>query len=222
MTKETGTNEMGAAPADERLGHVVVATNVAGTALFALTAISAAVFFTTALQWIGAITAMVLFAVGVVTFLWSYYNAVQRSRHEEISVLQLYLLTGSTAPGWVRWRMWGAMAAQVIIAVATALSRPDGPDGRPGSSLAVGILVPMMGFGLNGLWAAFHGRFEPRREPRPKRTAVTGADDASDADITDVDERDDDGECGDEREDDADDPVMAANDDSVDKNAEHG
>ena len=40
-----------------------------------------------------------------------------------------------------------------------------GPDGSPGSSLAVGILVPMFGIGLNGLWCAFHGVFEPRVDP---------------------------------------------------------
>ena len=32
--------------------------------------------------------------------------------------------------------------------------RARGPDGQPGSTLAFGILVPMFGIGLNGLWAA--------------------------------------------------------------------
>ena len=40
-----------------------------------------------------------------------------------------------------------------MIAVVTTFARLDGPDGKPGSSLAVGFLVPMFGFGLNGLWA---------------------------------------------------------------------
>jgi hypothetical protein len=56
-----------------------------------------------------------------------------------------------------------ALAVQVIVALTTTLARPNGPDGNPGSSLAVGFLVPMLGLGLNGLWAAHHGRFEPRR-----------------------------------------------------------
>ena len=60
------------------------------------------------------------------------------------------------------------MLAQVAIAAITTLSRPDGPDGNPGSSLAVGFLVPMFGIGLNGLWAAFHGAFPPPVE----RTAI--------------------------------------------------
>ena len=48
------------------------------------------------------------------------------------------------------------------IAAITTFTRLDGPDGEPGSSLALGFIVPMFGFGLNGLWAAFHGAF-PRR-----------------------------------------------------------
>jgi hypothetical protein len=59
--------------------------------------------------------------------------------------------------------------AQFAVALATTLARPDGPDGNPGSSLAVGFLVPMLGFGLNGLWAVRHGRFEPRGAPAPSR-----------------------------------------------------
>jgi hypothetical protein len=126
--------------------------------------VAAAVAFTSAWQWIAAITALVLFSVGVFTFLWAYYNAVQRSRTEEISVLQLYLLVGPATPSRVRRVMLGALAAQVLTALATALARPDGPDGGAGSSLALGFLVPMFGFGLNGLWAAYHGAFAPRAE----------------------------------------------------------
>ena len=62
------------------------------------------------------------------------------------------------------------LLAQVVIAVVTTFARPDGPDGNPGSSLAVGFLVPMLGFGLNGLWAVTHGTFAsaPTR-PAPER-----------------------------------------------------
>jgi hypothetical protein len=105
-----------------------------------------------------------LFAIGVFTFLWSYWTAVQRSRTEQIAVSQLYLLLGSAIERRVRVTMTLALVAQVAIALGTALARPDGPDGTPGSSLAVGFLVPMFGFGLNGLWAATYGRFEPRAD----------------------------------------------------------
>ena len=54
------------------------------------------------------------------------------------------------------------LAVQVVTGLATALARPDAADGTPGPSLALGVLVPVFGFGLNGWWAAFHGTFDPR------------------------------------------------------------
>jgi hypothetical protein len=146
------------------VGDVLARADVAGTIAFVATAVAAAVAFTSAWQWIVAITALALFSIGVFTFLWAYYNAVQRSRTEEISVLQLYLLLGPATPSRVRRVMLGALAVQVLTALATALARPDGPDGGAGSSLALGFLVPMFGFGLNGLWAAYHGAFAPRAD----------------------------------------------------------
>ena len=140
-------------------GDGIVRANLIATALFGVTAVYAAAVFSTTAQWIGAITAIGLFAVGVFTFLWAYWNAVQRSRTDEISVVQLYFLLGPPTPSRVRRTMLLTLFAQVVIAVATTLARPDGPDGNPGSSLAVGFLVPMLGFGLNGLWASVHGAF---------------------------------------------------------------
>jgi hypothetical protein len=147
---------------DEGSGSRIMAADQVGTALFVVTAVLAAVFFTTALQWVGAITALALFAIGVFCFLWSYVEAVQRSRTDEISVTSLYLLAGPPTPTGVKRRMLALLVVQVATAVATTFARLDGPDGEPGSSLAVGFLVPMFGFGLNGLWAARHGNFPPQ------------------------------------------------------------
>jgi hypothetical protein len=148
-------------------GDRIIRADVAGTALFVVTATLAAALFTTALQWLGAITALVLFAAGVFCFLWAYVRAVQRSRTDEITVTSLYLLAGPPTPPAVKRRMLALLAVQVVTATATTFARLEGPDGDPGSSLAVGFLVPMLGFGLNGLWAAYHGAFPPRR----RRTA---------------------------------------------------
>ena len=142
-----------------------VISNAVGTAVFALTATYAAAVFDTSAQWTGSITALTLFTIGVFAFLWSFWNALQRSRTESIAVTQLYLLSGPAVPGRIRWTMNSLLLAQVLIALVTTLIRPNSPDGSPGSSLAVGFLVPMFGFGMNGLWAAYHGRFEPRVEP---------------------------------------------------------
>lgn len=147
---------------EKRAGDAIVLVDVIGTVAFTITAIYAAVVFSTTAQWVGAITAMALFAVGVFVFLWSFWNAVQRSREEQIGVLQMYLLLGEPTPRRVRWIMLIMLAVQVTVAFATALGRSEAEDGSPGTSLAVGILVPMFGMGLNGLWCAFHGVFPPR------------------------------------------------------------
>jgi hypothetical protein len=55
-----------------------------------------------------------------------------------------------------------ALLVQCVVALATAIARPNAADGTPGNSLALGVLVPLFGFGMNGLWAAFHGRYQDR------------------------------------------------------------
>ena len=143
-------------------GDRIIRADLILTAIFGATAAYAAIDFSTAAQWVGAVTAMTLFTIGVFAFLWSYWLAVQRSRVDEISVSQLYLLFGPGIPKRVKRTMWLALVAQIAIATITTFARPDGPEGNPGSSLAVGFLVPMMGFGFNGLWAVTHGTFSPR------------------------------------------------------------
>jgi hypothetical protein len=146
------------------LHDTIVRVDLALTLVFAITAFYAAASFTTTAQWIGAVTAMALFTIGVFVFLWSYWAAVQKSRTLEIGVAQLYLLLGDAVPSPVKRTMNTLLVGQFAVALATTLMRPDGPDGNPGSSLAVGFLVPMLGFGLNGLWAVTHGTFGPRAE----------------------------------------------------------
>jgi len=164
-------------------GSAIVRANVALTGVFALTAAYAAISFTTAAQWVGAVTAMSLFTIGVFAFLWSYWNAVQRSRTDEIAVSQLYLLMGPAIPRRVRLVMSATLVAQFAIAAITTVARPDGPDGNPGSSLAVGFLVPMLGFGMNGLWAVSHGSFGPRQDVLPRPGDVAEIDTADAAQI---------------------------------------
>jgi hypothetical protein len=180
--------------ADERPGGRIVVADQVGTAAFIVTAVLAAVLFTTALQWIGAITALGLFAVGVFCFLWSYVQALQRTRTDEISVASLYFLTGPATPAAVKRRMLGLLAVQVVTAMVTTFGRLDGPDGEPGSSLAVGFLVPMFGFGLNGLWAALHGTFPPRqRAEAVAADAVTDESQESAAGASAISQNDDHG-----------------------------
>lgn len=151
-------------PGSQSAGDVIVWANVIGTVAFVGTALTAAIVFSTPSQWVGAITAMGLFAVGVFAFLWGFYNVAQRSRSEQIAVMQVYLLVGEPTPPRVRRIMLTMLVVQIVVALGTALWRSEGDDGSPGTSLAVGILVPMFGLGLNGLWCAFHGVFPPRAD----------------------------------------------------------
>ena len=157
-------------PTGGRPGRVIVIVDVAATAVFVVSATVAATVFSAPTRAQGVAVSLLLFATGVVSFLWGYWSAVQRSRRDVIGVAALFFLLGSVAPRPVRRVMWGCLAVQVTTALVTALSRPE-TDGRPGSSLAFGILVPMLGLGLNGLWGAEHGSFEPRKGGAPPGAA---------------------------------------------------
>ncbi len=155
----------------------IIAADAAGTALFAVTAVLATIVFDRPTRWVAAIAALALFAVGVFVFLWGYWTSVQRSRTEELSVAELYFLVGPPTPKPVKLRLNGLLLVQVAVAVSTALIRSS-TDGEPGSSLAFGILTPMFGLGLNGLWAARHGAFGPRRLKETRPAPATARDDA--------------------------------------------
>jgi hypothetical protein len=141
------------------------------TALFALAATAAAVAPST-LGTPVAVLDLILFVAGLAAFAAALVRAAARSRREELSVAGLFLLTGS-APVAVRRAMLGALAVQTVVAIATAAARPFTP-------LAFGVLVPTLGLGACGLWAARHGTFPPRRHgaqrpapaPAPARPAA--------------------------------------------------
>ena len=143
---------MSSGPAPDRLVAVVVA----GTAAFVVGAVAAAVVP----EQLGtpvAVLDVVLFVVGLAAFTAALVRAAGRSRHEELSVAGLFLLTGS-APSHVRRVLLGCLAAQTVVAFATAAARPFTP-------LAFGVLVPTFGLGACGLWAARHGAFPAKATP---------------------------------------------------------
>ena len=127
----------------------------AGTALFTLSAIAAVLV--ESLRPVVAGVALVLFVIGTAAFLWSYAIAINRSRTDAIGIGGLYFLAGDTAPAATRRSMMASLAVQTVVALATASARPF-------TSLAFGILVPVLGMGLAGLWGAKYGTFEPRVE----------------------------------------------------------
>lgn len=143
-------------------GSFIVKCNLVLTSIFVAMSIVAAVTFTSPWKSIGVVVSLGCFSVGIVAFLWGYWTAVQRSRTDNISVAALYFLVDKCAPQSVARLMNGALGIQVVVAVATAISRTT-TDGRAGSTLAFGVLVPMLGLGLNGLWGATYGAFAPRQ-----------------------------------------------------------
>jgi len=143
-------------------GSILVKCDLVLTSIFVAMSIVAAVAFASPWKTIGVVVSLGCFSVGIVSFLWGYWTAVQRSRTDNISVAALYFLVDNCAPQSVARLMNGALGVQVVVAVATAISRTT-TDGRTGSTLAFGVLAPMMGLGLNGLWGATHGTFSPRQ-----------------------------------------------------------
>jgi hypothetical protein len=143
---------------DDPLGAALVNLDFLGTGLFAATAIGGALLPESFLAPVSATVAGALFVIGVVAFLWAYAVAVSRSRDDLIGIGGLFFLAGSkpeTAPKAVRFRLRLALAAQVLVAFGTAAARPY-------TIAAFGILVPVFGIGLMGLWGARHGEFAAR------------------------------------------------------------
>lgn len=144
-------------------GTRVVRLDLAGTVVF-LIALAVAVPLRNhrfAQFLIGGVS-MVLFAMGVATTLWAYTRALERSRVEEVGVANLYLLTGKTAPRPVRRTMTLALTTQIVAALAGAWIGVAGLNEGQLNALAFGVLVPMFGVGMNGVWAALHGSYGPR------------------------------------------------------------
>jgi hypothetical protein len=160
-------------------GRAIAQLNVVLTGAFVLTSALAAVIFTQTWKSIAVVTSLVCFTVGVVAFLWGYWSAVQRSREDEIGVAVLYFLMDGVAPLPVSRLMNTLFGVQCAVALAAALSRPS-TDGKPGSTLAFGILVPMLGLGLSGLWGALHGTFRPRIIDNPSRVPTDGDENGQD------------------------------------------
>ncbi len=128
----------------------------AGTGVFAVTAVVATIADRDAFTYAAVGVALALFAVGCGAFLWAYALAVARSREELIGIGGLYFLAG-TAPKVVAFRLRLVLAIEVVVALATSAIRPY-------TSIAFGILVPMFGLGLMGLWGARHGTFGRRQQ----------------------------------------------------------
>jgi hypothetical protein len=142
--------------AEEIEGGAIVNAAWVGTAVFTVSAVGATVW-PDVFSGAAAFVAVALFTVGCAVFLWAYAVAVGRSRTDEIGIGGLYFLAG-TAPRTLALRLRLALVIEVAVALATAAIRPY-------TSLAFGILTPVFGLGMCGLWGARYGTFRRRCEP---------------------------------------------------------
>ncbi len=154
-----GDQTRDAAPGGEAPGRGVIRASWTGTGVLGAASL-AGVVDPDRLGGLAAGVSLVLFAVGCVAFLVAYARAVVRSQAEEISVAGLFGLSGS-APKAVQRSLLLSVGAQTAIVVTAASIRPF-------TALAFGILAPVYGVGVAGLWGAAHGTFPPRH--RPHRT----------------------------------------------------
>ena len=149
-----------------RSGAGIVRLDLVGTALFVLAlAIAVPLKARRPAQFLIGGVSMLLFAIGVATTLWAYTRALDRPRVEEVGVTNLYLLTGATASPAVKRTMLAALVAQIVAGIGGAWTGVVGLDEGQLNALAFGVLVPMFGIGMNGLWAARHGSYRRRGDP---------------------------------------------------------
>lgn len=140
---------------EEDDGGTIVNATWSGTAVYTAAQVAATIS-PDLFGGLAVVVALTLFAVGCAIFLWAYALAVARSRTDEIGIGGLYFLVG-TAPKVVAFRLRLALLIQVVVAIASAAIRPF-------TSVAFGILVPVFGLGLCGLWGARYGTFGRRGE----------------------------------------------------------
>lgn len=141
-------------------GRQLQVLNRVGTGLFVLTAVAAALS-SGPVRVVAVLVALALFIVGTGAMLVAFFAGVSRSRTEVVSVASLFLLLGSV-PKAIAREFHVLTLVQVVTGVATASMALF-------TSVAFGILVPMLGLGISALWAAWFGTFPPREDLDHKR-----------------------------------------------------
>ncbi len=146
-------------PDDRVPGAGIVTFGWVANAVFAATAVPAAIAGGSALDDAAIGTALVLFFVAIAVFVYAFALALARTtRGDDIAVASLFFLQGS-APLVVRRTFAVLFLVCLAIAAGTAAWQ------------FFSVLVPMLPIGRAGLWAARYGTFPPRlpatRRSRP-------------------------------------------------------
>ena len=109
------------------------------------------------LDLVYAVVSSLLFAAGIGLFLLGFWNGIQRSRIEDVSLAGLLAVDASFVTAAARNRLWSINVAQIVIAVSAASLRPF-------TQQAFGLLVPMFGVGIAALWGSRYAAFHPRTD----------------------------------------------------------
>lgn len=152
MTEAEPTESSHDAEPDGVEGTLIVNASLAGTGVFVVAAALGTISLDLAI--VTVVVSLVLFALGTVAFLSAYFTAIGRSRYEAIGMGGLFFLAGS-APRRIQLLLLGSFGIQVVVAFVAASIRIYTP-------VAFGLLVPMYGLGLAGLWGARFGTFPER------------------------------------------------------------
>jgi hypothetical protein len=143
---------MSATARDPERGERIIIVSWAADALFAVTAIPAAVGVS-AFDVVSIAVALGLFVISLGVWCWAFGVALARTtRGNDVVVSSMFLMQGP-APKRVRVHLFGALGVCIAVTAVTAAAEP------------FGVLVPMLPLGLIGLWGARHGVFPPRRVP---------------------------------------------------------
>ena len=134
-------------------GHRTVEASLAGTALFAVTAIPA-VAGVDGLKWPAAVVSLVLFIAAIPLSLLALARAAVRTARQEdrITVGGLFFLQGC-APRPVRRLLIGSLLVSLAVTAGTVSGEP------------FGVLQPVFPLALCAWWAARHGSFPRLPDP---------------------------------------------------------
>lgn len=142
--------------------RIVTASWIGTTVLGVTTALAMTV---RAMQPVALAVSVALFLAGTGGFFVAFVKAVDRSRTEEIGVMNLFFLDHS-APKPVKRNLLGSLVVQIAVATAAAAIRPN-------TAVAFAVLAPIYGLSLTGLWGALHGTFPPRPPPLARHDRQT-------------------------------------------------
>jgi hypothetical protein len=135
---------------DARLISFGAQITVAFTLLAAITHIAAQRF-----DLVFAIVSTVLFAIGLALLALGFWNGIERSRVDEVTLSGLVSIDKTHVPTSARNRLWAMIVVQIVVGVLFASFRPF-------TLQTFGLLVPTFGLGIATLWGSRFAAFHPR------------------------------------------------------------